>query len=280
MIENITSEQIEKFRGYLVQEERSKATIDKYTRDVRVFSLWLAGQKLDKSRVLMYKEKLQIKHASSSVNSMLAALNCFFKFIGRKDCSVKNIRVQRKIYCEKERELTKEDYRNLVNSCNKKGNRRLCLIMQAICSTGIRVSELPFITVQAAESGRAEVRCKGKQRVILLPRQLCHQLLLYIREQKLNDGPVFVTRSGRPVNRSNIWAAMKRLCRVAGVARSKVFPHNLRHLFARTFYSQEKDLTRLADLLGHSSIDTTRIYIISAGREHRKIIERLGLLRR
>lgn len=278
MNENITSEQIEDFRRYLVQEERSKATVDKYIRDVRIFSLWLSGQKLDKGRTVAYKEKLQTRYAVSSVNSMLAALNCFFRFMGRADCTVRSIRVQRRIYCDKERELTKEEYRHLVDVCKKKGNRRLSLVMQTICSTGIRVSELPFITVQAAESGRAEVRCKGKHRVIFLPRQLCRQLLLYIREQKLTNGPVFVTRSGRPLDRSNIWAAMKRLCQEAGVAPSKVFPHNLRHLFARTFYSQEKDLTRLADLLGHSSIDTTRIYMISTGREHVKKIERLGLV--
>lgn len=278
MNENITADDIERFRGYLVQEERSMATVEKYIRDVRVFILWLSGQKLDKNGVLAYKEKLRTGYTASSTNSMLAALNCFFRFLGRVDCTIKSVKVQRRIYCEQEKELTKEEYLHLVATCKKKGNRRLSLIMQTICSTGIRVSELPFITVRAAGSGRTEVRCKGKQRVVFLPRQLCRQLLSYIKEEKLAEGPVFVTKSGLPVNRSNIWSSMKRLCRDAGVAPSKVFPHNLRHLFARTFYSLDKDLTRLADLLGHSSIDTTRIYMMSDGKEHLKKIEKLGLV--
>lgn len=278
MNENITAEEIEQFREYLVQEERSVATVEKYIRDVRVFILWLSGRKLDKNGVLAYKEKLVTSYTASSTNSMLAALNCFFRFLGRIDCTIKSVRVQRKIYCEKERKLTKDEYLQLVSTCKKKGNRRLSLIMQTICSTGIRVSELPFITVQAAGVGRTEVRCKGKQRIVFLPRQLCRQLLTYIKEEKLTEGPVFVTKSGRPVNRSNIWSSMKRLCLAAGVAPSKVFPHNLRHLFARTFYTQDKDLSRLADLLGHSNIDTTRIYMMSDGKEHLKKIEKLGLV--
>lgn len=278
MIENITSEQIEEFREYLVQEERSPITVEKYIRDVQAFFKRLSGQKLDKNAVLSYKAKLLDRYAVSSVNSMLAALNRFFKFIGRTDCTVKSLKMQCKIYCESEKELTKDEYRRLIAASKKSGNQRLSLIMQTICSTGIRVSELSYITVQAVKSGRTEVWCKGKQRVIFLPGQLCSQLMTYIRKQALTQGPVFVTRSGRPVNRSNIWSSMKRLCKSAGVASTKVFPHNLRHLFARTFYSLEKDLTRLADLLGHSNIDTTRIYMVSTGREHIEKIERLGLL--
>ena len=278
MMETNTLSKIEAYAQYLVQEERSCATIEKYLRDAKVFLIWLGDRPLDKVAMLGYKETLMEKYAAVSVNSMLAAVNGYLKFIGRPECTVKSLKTQRRLFCAKERELTKAEYLRLVEASKRQGNMRLSMVMQAICSTGIRVSELEFITADAVQTGRAEVRCKGKQRTVFLPHQLCRQLAQYKKEQGIVAGPVFVTKGGRPLDRSNIWAEMKRLCREAGVAESKVFPHNLRHLFARTFYGVEKDIIQLADLLGHSSIETTRIYMISTGSEHMQKIDRMGLV--
>lgn len=267
------------FRDELVTAERSKATIEKYLRDLDVFFAWLPAEKtVCKETVIAYKDHLRAHYATSSVNSMLAAVNRFLRTVHWDDCTVRSLKTQRRVFCAQDTELTKEEYLRLLEAASSSGQQRLYFIMQTICSTGIRVSELEYITVEALHHGRAEVNCKNKLRTIFLPLDLCHMLLNYAAEQSLKKGPVFVTRSGKPVNRSNVWADMQKLCTVAQVAQTKVFPHNLRHLFATTYYSIEKDIIRLADILGHSSIDTTRIYTISTGEEHRRQIAGLGLL--
>ena len=221
---------------------------------------------------------LQSGYAVATINSMLTAVNGFFRFMGWEECRVRPLRRQRRIFCDEKKELTKEEYFCLLSAAEERGNQRLYCILQTIAATGIRISELPFITAEALKAGRAEVNCKGKLRVIFLTKKLCRTLRQYCRQQGILSGSVFVTKSGRPVNRSNIWAEMKKLCESAGVAAEKVFPHNLRHLFARTFYRMEKDIAKLADLLGHTSIETTRIYLMESGREHERQIGRLGLV--
>jgi len=269
-------ERLNQFREYLVQEEKSELTIEKYTRDVRRFLLWSKGKELSKKTVLLYKEELITQYAVVSVNSFLSSINSYLKFIGRGDCCVKTIKRQRQTFLTADKELNRQEYSRLLNAAGK--NSRLCLLMQTICVTGIRVSEHRFITVEAAKRGYAEVRLKGKHRVVFLPGKLCKILLKYAKERKITEGSIFITASGKPLNRCNIWAEMKKLCHTAKVSREKVFPHNLRHLFARTFYSLEKDIVRLADILGHSSINTTRIYTMESGSIHRKQIEKMNLL--
>lgn len=271
--------QVETYLQFLREEERSRATLEKYHRDLTAFFLYLpAGKRVDKQAVREYKECLLKRYAVSSVNSMLTALNGFFRYVGWHECRVRTVRTQRALFCAPEKELTKKEYLRLLAAAERESNQRLNLLMQTLCSTGIRVSELPYITVEAVRQGRARVNCKNKFRVIFLPKPLCRILSKYIQKQGIRSGSIFITRSGKPMDRSNIWAAMKALCISAGVEPGKVFPHNLRHLFARTFYSIEKDISRLADLLGHSSIETTRIYTISSGEEHRRKIETLGLV--
>ena len=269
-------ESIEAFDCYLQNEEKSKLTREKYVRDVRAFLRWLNGRELCKEEVLAYKATILERYAASSVNSMLSSINCFLTFSERQDCKVKQLRRQREIFACKEKELKREEYERLIRAAGR--NERLCLLMQTIGATGIRVSEHPFITVEAARQGYAQVRCKGKIRRVLLPKRLCGALLSYAGAHKIHEGSIFITRSGKALDRSCIWAEMKRLCSAAQVSEEKVFPHNLRHLFARTYYASEKDVIRLADLLGHSSINTTRIYTMESGDEHRKQIERLPLL--
>jgi len=261
----------------LVQEEKSAATLQKYLRDVRDFMVFAKGRSIDKALIMDYKKKLiETGYAVRSVNSMLASVNSLLEFLGLASCRVKSIRTQRQTYSAEEKELTKGEYLRLLGACE--GNEQLRLVLETICGTGIRVSELRFFTMEAVRRGEITVSCKSKTRTVLLPGKLKNVLLNYAKRRHITTGPVFVTRSGKPLNRSNIWAAMKKLCEKAGVKASKVFPHNLRKLFARTFYTLEKDIAKLADILGHSSIDTTRIYIMSTGTEHRKKIERLGLV--
>lgn len=267
---------LEGFRKQLWDEEKSALTIEKYTRDVERFLRWLAGRRMTKGEVLAFKACLLERYAVTSVNSMLSSLNRYLTFCGREDCRVKTVKHQPPVFCSEERELTRAEYERLLRAAG--GDHRLCLLMQTICSTGIRVSEHPFVTVEAARTGRATVRCKGKSRVVLLPRRLCRALIAYARERGIRAGSLFVTRTGKPLDRSRIWAQMKKLCRTAGVLAEKVFPHNLRHLFARTYYAMEKDVVRLADLLGHSSVNTTRIYTVESGAVHRRQIERMPLL--
>ena len=273
----LNRQQIEKFQEYLREEEKSQVTIKKYLRDVRFFMVYAGEKEITKELVISYKESLLEKgYAARSINSMLASLNSFLEFLSWPECKVKNIRTQKMVYCSEEKELTKEEYLRLLKAAKEK--TQLKLVMQTICSTGIRVSELKYFTVEGVKRGEVSVKCKSKVRTILIPGKLRKRLLDYARKEKISSGAIFITKSGKNLDRSNIWAQMKKLCKAAGVNPKKVFPHNLRKLFARTFYGIEKDIAKLADILGHSSIETTRIYIITTGEEHRRKIERLGLV--
>ena len=278
-MKKITKELIKKFRRYLIEEEKAAATVEKYIRDINVFADWLGEKDLDKETVLTYKENLIKNYAPASVNSVLSSLNSFFTFNEWYNLRVKNLKIQRQTFANKDNELNKEEYERLLTAAKSKGNEQLYFLMQTICATGIRVSELRYVTVESLKAQKAQINLKGKMRVVLLPKELCKMLLKYSKEQKITSGSVFVSRNGKPLDRSNIWKMMKALCESAGVARAKVFPHNLRHLFARTFYSIQKDIVRLADILGHSSVNTTRIYTMETGETHRRQIQKLGLLR-
>ncbi len=273
----LSNEQIKEFANYLYREEKSAATQEKYLRDVRVFCVYADDNEITKELVVAWKKQLvDSGYAVRSINSMLASVNSLLDFLGLAYCKVKNIRTQRQTYCAEEKELTKAEYLRLLEASKK--NEQLNLVLQTICGTGIRVSELRYFTVEAIRYGEVTVDCKNKTRTILVPGKLKSILLNYAKRHAITTGAIFVTRNGKPLNRSNIWSAMKKLCETAGVKSSKVFPHNLRKLFARTFYSIEKDIAKLADILGHSSINTTRIYIMTTGIEHRRKIERLGLV--
>lgn len=278
MTERILSQQhIDKFHQYLRQEEKSKVTIEKYLRDVRAFFNYVGERVITKELTVAYKKFLENKnYAIRSINSMLASLNSILNFLGWADCRVKSLKHQKQTYCSEEEELTKKEYLRLLDAA--KSHEQINLVMQTICGTGIRVSELQYFTVEAVRQGEVTVHCKSKIRIILIPGKLKKLLLSYARKKGIQTGTIFVTRNGKPLNRSNIWSQMKKLCEMAGVKSSKVFPHNLRKLFARTFYSLEKDIAKLADILGHGSINTTRIYIMTTGTEHRRKIERLGLV--
>ena len=268
---------IQQFSRYLMQEEKSAATIGKYLRDVRAFSKFSQGRPVDKETVIAYKKQCTERgYAVRSINSMLASVNSFLGFLGWLDCKVKSVRLQRQVYSAEEKELTKAEYLRLLEA--SRGQEQLHLVLQTICGTGIRVSELRYFTLEAVRTGTVTVNCKSKTRTILVPGKLRKLLLAYARKSGISGGVIFRGRNGRPLDRSCIWRKMKRLCRQAGVPASKVFPHNLRKLFARTFYGIEKDIAKLADILGHSSINTTRIYIMTTGAEHRLKIERLGLV--
>ena len=273
----ITQSQLHAFGQYLLREEKSTATVEKYLRDSRAFVIYLAGRPVTKEEVLAYKQQLLARnYALRSINSMLASLNSLFSFLGWADCHVRALKQQKQVYCAEEKELSKAEYMRLLEAAKSKP--QLQLVMQTICGTGICVSELKFFTVEDVKQGEVLVNCKGKTRTILIPGKLRKLLLDYAKKEKIRSGVIFLTRNGKPLNRSCIWAQMKALCEEAGVNPSKVFPHNLRKLFARTFYGIEKDIAKLADILGHSSIDTTRIYIMTTGTEHRRKIERLGLV--
>ena len=267
-----------RFGRELFEQERAKKTIERYQHQLRAFAQWTEGRTVTKELTVRYKQWLMERYSPASVNVTLAALNGFFKFMGWQECRVRPVRVQRRHYAEPSRELSREEYYRLLKIARQKGNMRLFHLLETICSTGIRVSELRFITVQAVKRGRADICNKGKYRTILLPRKLCEKLLEYCRERGIWQGSVFVTRTGRPIDRTNVWAMMKALCAQAHVDAKKVFPHNLRNLFARCFYQKQRDLEHLATLLGHSSINTTRIYTRTSGEEHLRQIERLGLL--
>ena len=262
----------------LREAEKSAATMEKYLHHVRQFVAHDAGRRIDKALVLEYKTRLGKLYAPSSANAALAAVNGFLRFWGFESCCVKPFKVQKQVYCSEEKELTREEYVRLVRAAKEKSSERLALLLETICATGIRVSELPYITVEAAVRGEAVVHCKGKTRTVFLPAALQKKLRRYMQSQKIQSGPVFITRTGKPMNRSNIWREMKALCERANVAPSKVFPHSLRHLFARTFYSIDHDVAKLADILGHSNINTTRIYIITTGAEHRRKMETMRLV--
>ena len=299
---SFTAAHIRRYAACLGEQERAPATIRKYVHDLNALLEHLDGAPITKAALIAWKEELTQRHAPATVNSMLAAVNGFLAWMGWRECAVKLLKIQKSLFCAADRELTKAEYARLVRAAEAKENRRLSLVMQTICATGIRVSELRFITVEAVGSGRAEIVSKGKRRTVFLPQKLRRLLRDYLRAEKSTAGTeavcrtgavcrteavcrtgavcqaVFVTRTGRPLDRSNIWRDMKRLCERAGVEPSKVFPHNLCHLFARTFYALEKDLSRLADMLGHSSVNTTRIYTIESGAAHARQLERMGLI--
>ena len=267
------------FRQWLLEEEREPATIEKYLREVELFATWMESQPVTKEQVARWKAHLTSSgYQPGTVNGKLSALNKFFSFLGWSDCRVKYLRIQRRVFRNTDRELTKEEYLRLLETAQEMGRERLALLIETICVTGIRVSEVKYITVESVCAGRAEISLKGKIRTILLPGKLCRKLVKYARKRNIASGEIFLTRSGRSLSRRQIWAEMKALCAKAGVERSKVFPHNLRHLFARLFYRVCRDVVKLADVLGHSSIETTRIYLISTGAEHAKQLERLGLV--
>ena len=275
----VTKEEIRQFSDALAEEERSAGTIEKYVRDVRRFAVWLDGEEVSRERTAAWRDGLLERgYAPVTINSMVAAVNQFFTFLGWEDCKVKALKIQRKLFRDDRRELTREEYQRLLDAAHGLGRERLALLLETICATGIRVSEVKYITVEAAHAGRAEISLKGKLRTILLPGKLCRKLKKYARQQKTASGEIFLTRSGKSLSRRQIWAEMKRLCKAAGVAPSKVFPHNLRHLFARTFYRVCRDVVKLADVLGHSSIETTRIYLISTGSEHANILRKMHLV--
>lgn len=273
----ISEQQISRFHKYLVCEEKSPATVEKYLRDVRAFFVFLGKQNITKERVIEYKKQLQGKgYTIRSINSMLAGINHFLGFVGHPECKVKTIRMQKEIYCDSEKELTKAEYMRLLGAAE--GKQQIKLVIQTICATGIRVSELKFFTVESVQNDSVTVRCKCKTRPIFIPKSLKGLLLGFAKQRNIKSGPIFITRGKKPLDRSYIWTQMKKLCVKANVVTEKVFPHNLRKLFARTFYSMQKDIAKLSDLLGHSSIETTKIYIMTSGHEHRKQIEQLGLV--
>lgn len=278
-MKKIPRKSIERFKEYLTGEEKSAATVKKYVRDAEAFCEWTGNREVTKALTLEYKKMLTGKYAPTSTNSYICSVNAFLEFIGFRECRVKALKIQRKIFTSESRELTKAEYEKLISTAAEKGNERLSLVIQTICSTGIRVSELKFITAEAVCSGSAVINCKAKTRTVFLPRQLCEMLKDYIKKNGIENGPVFISKSGRPLDRSNIWTDMKKLCKAAAVPEEKVYPHNLRHLFARTFYQMQKDIVRLADILGHSSVDTTRIYTMETGDECRRQIEKMHLLR-
>lgn len=274
----LTEREITDFGFYLQEQERSPATVQKYVHDVRAAADFLDGKDLTKPDLIAWKEYLSQCYAPASVNVMLAALNSFLNFMGWSNLTLKPLKIQKALFCDGTKELTRQEYARLVRAAEQNGNRRLSLVIQTICATGIRVSELRFITAEAVTAGRAEINNKGKRRTVFLPDKLRRLIKKYLGRGKRPTGPVFVTRNGKPLDRSNIWRDMKTLCESAGVAPGKVFPHNLRHLFARTYYSIEKDLSRLADILGHSNVNTTKIYTMESGLVHARQIERLGLI--
>lgn len=275
--QNMMSRKLRAWREHLLSEEKSVVTVEKYLRDVKAFMLFSKDKNISKETAVGYKNFLEQKgYKPRSINSMIAALNNFFEFSGMCNCKLKNVRIQKNAYLAEEKELTRDEYKRLLSVAGRKG--RLRLVLQTICSTGIRVSELRYFTVEAVRKGEVSVNCKGKTRTILIPRELGRLLLAYVNSCGISSGTIFITRGGKPLDRSYIWAQMKSLCDAAGVSPSKVFPHNLRKLFARIFYAVEKDIAKLADVLGHSSIETTRIYIMTSGSEHRRQIEKMGLV--
>lgn len=274
-----TVEQIREFSRYLREEERETATIDKYSRDVKDFFIWLKDREISRERIAEWKQHLRrAGRKSVTINGKLSALNKFLSFLGRNDCRIKYLKIQRRLFRSTEKQLSKQEYIRLMETAHSLGRERLALLMETICATGIRVSEVKYITAEAIRAGRTEIALKGKIRTILLPGKLCRKLKKYAGKRKIVSGEIFLTRNGKGLSRRQIWAEMKSLCEKAGVAPSKVFPHNLRYLFAQTFYRVCRDVAKLADVLGHSSIETTRLYLISTEAEHVRQMERMGLI--
>lgn len=274
----VTKAAVTTYLQFLKIQEKSKGTLEKYQRELLDLAKYLAGKKVTREDLVVWKEELEKRYSPAGVNGRLVAANGFFSFYGRYDLRLKLLKIQKEIFMREEKELTRAEYGRLVRTAERKGKERLSLLIQTICATGIRVSELEFITVEAVKRGRAEVNCKGKRRVIFLPARLQKKLKAYAAKKGISEGVIFAAKSGRPLHRGNIWAEMKKLCKDAEVSPEKVFPHNLRHLFARIFYSLDKDIAKLADMLGHSNIETTRIYIMESGRIHRQKLERMRLV--
>lgn len=276
----ITEELLEQYEAYMYEEEKRPSTIKKYLSDVRKLQGFAAGQDITKKRMIRFKTYLMEEsgYKERSVNSFLVSANCFLQFMGWNDAVVKLNKIQNEIFCEEERFLSKEEYKRLVKTAKQMGKERLAMIFQTIAATGMRISELRYVTVRAVEHGCLEIRNKGKYRKVLIPHKLKCILKRYIRENQIREGAVFVTAGGKVVDRSNIWREMKAICSNAGVEEGKVFPHNLRHLFAKCFYELEKDIAKLADILGHSNIETTRIYIKETGTEHLKQLEKMEMV--
>lgn len=274
----LTPDEINQFQNQLFLDEKSQATIEKYIRDINTFSHYVNGMPITKETVIAYKRYLQTRYSVRSINSMLAAVNGFFSFLGKTDLKVKAMKIQQEIFCPEEKELTRAEYTRLCRTAESRRQKKLSLILQTLCATGIRISELKFFTVEMIRQGKIIVNCKSKTRIVFLVNDLKKKLLRYAAEQQIKNGMIFITRTGKPVNRTNVWKEMKMLCDDAHVNPRKVFPHNLRHLFARIFYGIKKDIVALADILGHSSINTSRIYIVSTGTEHRRNMETMKLI--
>lgn len=274
----ISDRMIEDYCQWLRQNEMSFGTITKYRHYLKVFRDFLKGNAVSKEKVIIWKDELRERLSPVTANGALAALNGFFRFCGWEDCAVRFIKIKQRIFCPKQSELSREEYASLVSAAQREGNERLALLLQTVCSTGIRISELCYITVAAVEQQTAQVDCKGKVRTVFLTNALCRLLKEYAKKMNIQSGMIFVTRTGKPMDRSNIWREMKKIAIKAGVDTNKVYPHNLRHLFARVYYSQEKDLVRLSDILGHSSVNTTRIYTIESGENHIRQLEKMDLL--
>lgn len=273
----IDAKKIRQFIRFLRERGASAGTMEKYQRDLRRFAAWLDGTPASREAAVRWRDSLLAEGCRpATVNSMLAAVNAFFRCMGW-NIHAEFLRVQKKTFCDPRRELTRPDYFQLLETAGRLRKERLFLLLETVCATGIRVGEVRYITVEAAKAGKAEISLKGKTRTILLPGKLCRKLLGYARKHKTASGEIFLTRSGKSISRKQIWAEMKALCRKAGVEPGKVFPHNLRHLFARTFYQTCRDVVKLSDVLGHSSIETTRIYLISSGTEHMRLLERMRM---
>lgn len=283
MKENITVAMLDEFRQHLRKQEKSRGTIEKYVRDVGRFSEWIvvhcADSELSSETVVRWREYLQISgYAAITINSMLGGVNSFLRFLGCEDCRAKYLRIQHRMFRREGRQLSKAEYNILRQKAEDSGKNRLAMLMETICATGIRIGEVRYITIEAVKCGRTEITLKGKIRTILIPRRLARKLLRYAQIEKIDSGEIFVTRNGSSLSRKQVWAEMKQLCEQAGIAASKVFPHNLRHLFATTFYGLYQDIVRLADVLGHSSLETTRIYLLTTEKEHMRQLDGMGLV--
>ena len=274
----VTQESVSKYCEWLYGCEKSSGTIKQYRYYLMLFMQYMSGKSVEKRDVIMWKGILRERMAPVTVNSALAAVNGFFSYNAWQDCRTKFLKVSRRVFCPENREIDKDEYERLVKTAYKKGDERMAMLLQTICATGIRVSEVPYITIEAVKAGKAEVECKGRIRTVFLTSRLCYMLLDYAKKSHIDSGMIFVTRSGKALDRSNIWKTMKKLCEGADVLWDKVFPHNFRHLFARLYYEQEKNLVRLADILGHSNINTTRIYTMESGRNHMRQLEKLEVL--
>ena len=270
--------QIRKFKEQLYYNEKSTATIQKYIASIEKFTEYLNGQELTKEQLLEYREWMEQRYSPQTVNVEISAINAWLKFCKMDSLRLKMLRVQRESFLSEEREITKAEYQKLLSTAKRIGKERLYLIMMTLGGTGIRISELKYITVEAIQCGRAQIRMKGKNRTILLPEKLCKRLKRYVKKRGICSGYIFRTRSGKPVDRSNVWHEMKAISEEAGIRKEKVFPHNFRHLFARLFYSMEKNIAHLADVLGHSRIETTRIYVAASARDYERILNRMELI--